>query len=50
MDKLQKNLHRMELMNKKPCKYLNAEVQRIKEDVVSHIDLQAWDDNIEDSI
>ena len=47
MDKMWDNFHRMELTSEKPWKYLTDEVRRIKEYAVSHIDLQAWADNME---
>ena len=50
MDKLQYNLHQMELKSEKPRKDLTDEVQCIKEDAVLRIDLQAWADDMEDSI
>ena len=50
MDKLWDDLHRMELTSVKPWKDLTEEVRKIKEDASSHVDIQAWEDSMEESI
>ena len=37
----------MELTSEKPWKYLTSEIQWIKEDSVSHINIKIWADNME---
>ena len=40
----------MELTSEKPWKYLTLEVLCIKGDALSHVELQVWADNIEDTV
>ena len=50
MDKLRYELHWMDPTSNKHRKYIIMEVRRIKEYSVSHIELQAYAENMEDYI
>ena len=50
MDKIQDNIHHMELKSDNTLRDITTEFHSLKYDVVSHIYLQGWEDKNEESV